>query len=584
MNYKPPQAVQSEARRALKWIEEGHAGQGFTDTGRKRASDLARGAAVSRETIGRIANYLARHEGDKKGPGWNAGDKEFPSPGRVAWAAWGGDPAKPWTAGIINSEEKSLFAREGCECWDGYCRVPGTDPCSPGSCEKCDANRVENQAEISGTRNGAKMTALMNRERILDVREERTGATPLEFREDKATGYVILRGYAATYEPYDCYGGPEAGGWVEQLRADAFDKTLRAEPDVMLLLNHTGAPLARTKSGTMTLSRDRRGLLVEARLDPSDPDVQSLLPKMRRGDLDEMSFAFRVKEQEWDTNYTHRMIHEVSLQKGDVSVVNYGMNPNTRVAVAEGTVGALAELSHAQLAELRNLDSGLISRAISNLKKVKESRAVDKKPMDEKKGGNPFAEDEEGTEEKGENPFASDDDENDDEEAKYGDEKDKEACATCDTCGAEKKSDNPFADEESEDDEVDDEDEDPDKAQAARALKNTLDQAMKAAGDGTVRRLIARAQGQLKVARGQSKTPTVVDALLAELRSTEGDPGGTVTEGLEYLRQYGPAPMGIEHRRIKEAAEARKRADEASDEAVRLEALAADRAIKRAGL
>lgn len=211
------------------------------------------------------------------------------------------------------------------------------------------------------------MTALRNRERILDVREERSGATPFEFREDAATGYVVLRGYAATYEPYDCYGGPDAGWWVEQLRADSFNRTLDAKPDVMLLLNHTGAPLARTKSGTMSLSVDRRGLLVEARLDPSDPDVQALLPKMRRGDLDEMSFAFRVKDQEWNSDYTHRTIKEVSLQKGDVSVVNYGMNPNTQVAIAEGTVGALAGLSGRELAELRRLDEKLIQRAISNL-------------------------------------------------------------------------------------------------------------------------------------------------------------------------------------------------------------------------
>lgn len=122
MDYTPPQAVQAEARRALKWIEEGHAGQGFTDTGRKRASDLARGAAVSRETIGRIANYLGRHEVDKKGKGWSPGDEGYPSPGRVAWAAWGGDPAKSWTAGIMSSEEVSKRSYE----------------CEAGSCEKCD--------------------------------------------------------------------------------------------------------------------------------------------------------------------------------------------------------------------------------------------------------------------------------------------------------------------------------------------------------------------------------------------------------------------------------------------------------------
>ena len=73
MDYKPPKAVQAEARRALEWIKQGHAGGGFTDTGRKRASDLARGASVSRETIGRIASYLARHEVDKKGNGWSPG-------------------------------------------------------------------------------------------------------------------------------------------------------------------------------------------------------------------------------------------------------------------------------------------------------------------------------------------------------------------------------------------------------------------------------------------------------------------------------------------------------------------------------
>lgn len=88
----------------MKWIEQGHAGQGFTDVGRKRASDLAAGRSLSRETIGRMANYLARHEADKQGKGWAPGEDGYPSPGRVAWAAWGGDPAKSWTSDILKSE------------------------------------------------------------------------------------------------------------------------------------------------------------------------------------------------------------------------------------------------------------------------------------------------------------------------------------------------------------------------------------------------------------------------------------------------------------------------------------------------
>lgn len=36
-----------------------------------------------------------------------------------------------------------------CNCWDGYCRVPGTEPCSPGSCEKCDSHRKKSNEVTS---------------------------------------------------------------------------------------------------------------------------------------------------------------------------------------------------------------------------------------------------------------------------------------------------------------------------------------------------------------------------------------------------------------------------------------------------
>jgi hypothetical protein len=109
-SYSPPEGVRAEARRALKWIEEGHAGGGFTDTGRKRASDLARGAAVSLKTIKRMNSFLARHEVDKQGKGFSQGSDGYPSAGRVSWAAWGGDAGKSWAAKILASVEKSVDA------------------------------------------------------------------------------------------------------------------------------------------------------------------------------------------------------------------------------------------------------------------------------------------------------------------------------------------------------------------------------------------------------------------------------------------------------------------------------------------
>lgn len=211
------------------------------------------------------------------------------------------------------------------------------------------------------------------REKLLDVRESRHLATPLIKRTDAASGSIVLEGYAATFDAYDVYGGIERGGWIEQIDKRAFDVTLGARPDVQLLVNHEGWPLARTKSGTLQLSADDHGLLVRAMLDPNDPDVQRLLPKMNRGDMDEMSFAFHVRAQDWSSDYSHRLITEINLQKGDVSVVNYGMNPNTAAMLSEA-VDALTHLSNHELAELRSMvDETKVEKAIKVLQHAKRA-------------------------------------------------------------------------------------------------------------------------------------------------------------------------------------------------------------------
>jgi Phage portal protein/Family of unknown function (DUF5872) len=105
--FSPPEGVRAEAKRALEWIKEGHAGDGFTDVGRKRASDLAAGHAISLDTIKRMVSFFARHEVDKQGNGWSQGSDGYPSPGRVAWAAWGGDAGWSWAKNIIDQHDKS---------------------------------------------------------------------------------------------------------------------------------------------------------------------------------------------------------------------------------------------------------------------------------------------------------------------------------------------------------------------------------------------------------------------------------------------------------------------------------------------
>jgi HK97 family phage prohead protease len=151
--------------------------------------------------------------------------------------------------------------------------------------------------------------------------ERRMAVSDLEFRED--SGGLTLAGYASTFnQPYDM------GWYTERVDPAAFKRTLGRKPDVRLLINHDGLPLARTSSGTLTLDTDERGLRVSAELDPSDPDVARLAPKMQRGDLNQMSFAFRVVSDVWENDMSKRTLRELDLNDGDVSIVTYPANKN----------------------------------------------------------------------------------------------------------------------------------------------------------------------------------------------------------------------------------------------------------------
>lgn len=237
------------------------------------------------------------------------------------------------------------------------------------------------------------MPSQATKRKLVDVREigDDPNSSPkrwvnldkCELRDDR-NGDLHLIGYASTYDEYEMYGGPENYGWIEKIDRNAFNRTLSERPDVQLLLNHAGAPLARTISGTLKLSADDHGLKVDALLDRTDPDVQALIPKMNRGDLDQMSFAFRVKDQEWSAapgyenkdDMSYRLIKEVSLQRGDVSVVNYGANPHTTSNLT--TIGeAVGMLAHAELAEVRGVDGGDVRAALRNLAKVAKIKRAD---------------------------------------------------------------------------------------------------------------------------------------------------------------------------------------------------------------
>lgn len=157
--------------------------------------------------------------------------------------------------------------------------------------------------------------------------EQRRAPFEVRVAED---GTLSIEGYASSTESaYDVAGGAPYG-WSEVIARGAFKKALAERDDVRLLVNHDGVPLARTKSGTLSLVEDEVGLLVRAEgLDLSNPTVQEVRSALERGDIDEMSFAFRATRQEWNDDYTERRITEVRLF--DVSIVTYPANPATHV-------------------------------------------------------------------------------------------------------------------------------------------------------------------------------------------------------------------------------------------------------------
>jgi hypothetical protein len=137
-----------------------------------------------------------------------------------------------------------------------------------------------------------------------------------------------ITGYAAVFNSKS----EEIFGFREVIMPGAFDRALEEGHDVRALWNHNSDHvLGRTKSGTLRLKVDKKGLHIENDL----PDTQAgrdALVSIKRGDVDQMSFAFRVLTDQWreEEGETIRELHDLELL--DVSPVAYPAYPATQVS------------------------------------------------------------------------------------------------------------------------------------------------------------------------------------------------------------------------------------------------------------
>lgn len=133
------------------------------------------------------------------------------------------------------------------------------------------------------------------------------------FTTELRTAGRRLEGYAATFS-----GTADLGGFRERIAPGAFRSALSG--DILALLDHDkGKVLGRTRTGTLELREDEKGLAFA--LDVPDTSAgRDVLALAARGDLGGMSFGFLVPDggEEWDG--TTRTLRSIDLR--EISVVS----------------------------------------------------------------------------------------------------------------------------------------------------------------------------------------------------------------------------------------------------------------------
>lgn len=167
------------------------------------------------------------------------------------------------------------------------------------------------------------------------IRQVRSVASSFETRSDDTGMYI--EGYFSVFNSnYEIYPG-----CTESVAPGAFTNTLGG--DIKALCDHdTRLVLGRNKAGTLELREDSRGLWGRITINPNDSDAVNLYERVKRGDVDQCSFGFDIREEEADfrdDGSVHFTIRDVELY--EVSVVTFPAYSETSVSARKRDVAEI---------------------------------------------------------------------------------------------------------------------------------------------------------------------------------------------------------------------------------------------------
>ena len=362
-----PQAAVNNAQRALDFREENGTDCG-TPVGWARANQIAGKENLSDETLVRTYSFLSRAKTYDQGKFTDEDGKEIC--GSIMYAAWGGDEMLRWAKRTIEGMEENKNERhiksvvetdeeivitfgKGEMEEAGYKDEERAAPdalsvgdfvrwsTSGGSAygviiqiERDGELEADSGFKVNGTaddpaaliriyRYSSEEEAYIERKPALnvahrfstlekfdaEVRSHKAIIEKREFRMENAEyeGNTI-RGYAAVYNSDSEW----MGGFYEQIAKGAFDEVM--DNDTRAYFNHDeNLLLGRVSSGTLRLGSDERGLYYEVDL-PNTSYANDLVELMKRGDVNQSSFAFLIDRDRWEERdgKTYRIIEKVS--------------------------------------------------------------------------------------------------------------------------------------------------------------------------------------------------------------------------------------------------------------------------------